>query len=402
MPGLILGQLATLVPGGKVELDDSLYLTPATGSQPARMGVRLQGADPSGTISLHKSTHHEGGADALDLDSIAGVLDAAKLHGSATIDVLAADYVNVSTELQTDNLSVGQPINWAGGGGQAPIVNLPGTAQLAVNFDADKLDGQHGSFYRDANNINAGTLDLARGGTDVDATALAAGLVFAAPAAAPGAAAFRALAETDVPSLTSGKISDFAEAVQDIVGAFAAGGTNIDVVYNDASNTLTFNLTGTLAKANQHAQTAYLDVANVFTSSPTAPNWIVNGAAGSDRRFLFRTSGVDRWFAGADTAAESGSNAGSNFYIRALSDAGALIGNAVVINRATMAATFAAGVTITGTLTLGTPTIRSGSGTPEGVVTAPVGSLFLRTNGGASTTLYVKETGTGNTGWRAV
>lgn len=41
------------------------------------------------------------------------------------------------------------------------------------------------------------------------------------------------------------------------------------------------------------------------------------------------------------------------------------------------------------------------TGTPEGVVTAAVGSLYLRSNGGANTTLYVKESGTGNTGWVA-
>lgn len=45
------------------------------------------------------------------------------------------------------------------------------------------------------------------------------------------------------------------------------------------------------------------------------------------------------------------------------------------------------------------PLISSGTGSPEGVVTAPVGSLFLRTNGGAGTTLYIKESGAGNTGW---
>lgn len=42
-----------------------------------------------------------------------------------------------------------------------------------------------------------------------------------------------------------------------------------------------------------------------------------------------------------------------------------------------------------------------GSGSPEGVVTAPVGSIYLRTDGGAGTTFYVKESGTGNTGWVA-
>ena len=45
--------------------------------------------------------------------------------------------------------------------------------------------------------------------------------------------------------------------------------------------------------------------------------------------------------------------------------------------------------------------VLTGSGSPEGVVTAPVGFLYLRTDGGAATTLYVKESGTGNTGWVA-
>lgn len=45
------------------------------------------------------------------------------------------------------------------------------------------------------------------------------------------------------------------------------------------------------------------------------------------------------------------------------------------------------------------PAIIVGTGTPESAVTAPVGSLFLRTDGGAGTTLYVKQSGTGNTGW---
>lgn len=39
------------------------------------------------------------------------------------------------------------------------------------------------------------------------------------------------------------------------------------------------------------------------------------------------------------------------------------------------------------------------TGSPEGAVTAPVGSIALRTDGGAGTSFYVKESGTGNTGW---
>lgn len=54
-------------------------------------------------------------------------------------------------------------------------------------------------------------------------------------------------------------------------------------------------------------------------------------------------------------------------------------------------------------LPIGTDSVTwaSGEGSPEGVRTAPVGSLWTRTDGGAGTTLYVKETGTGNTGWAA-
>jgi len=44
---------------------------------------------------------------------------------------------------------------------------------------------------------------------------------------------------------------------------------------------------------------------------------------------------------------------------------------------------------------------RAGAGSPEGAVTANVGSIFSRTNGGGGTTLYVKESGSGNTGWVA-
>lgn len=45
--------------------------------------------------------------------------------------------------------------------------------------------------------------------------------------------------------------------------------------------------------------------------------------------------------------------------------------------------------------------VRTGTGTPEAAITAPVGSVFLRTDGSTGTTFYVKETGSGNTGWTA-
>jgi hypothetical protein len=48
------------------------------------------------------------------------------------------------------------------------------------------------------------------------------------------------------------------------------------------------------------------------------------------------------------------------------------------------------------------PAIMSGAGDPEGAVVAAVSSLWLRNDGSTNTALYIKQTGTGNTGWAAV
>ena len=56
---------------------------------------------------------------------------------------------------------------------------------------------------------------------------------------------------------------------------------------------------------------------------------------------------------------------------------------------------------VASTITLGAVSISVGSGTPEAAVTAVIGSTFHRTDGGAATSFYVKESGTGNTGWVA-
>jgi hypothetical protein len=43
--------------------------------------------------------------------------------------------------------------------------------------------------------------------------------------------------------------------------------------------------------------------------------------------------------------------------------------------------------------------LQRGTGAPESAVTGVVGDLFQRTDGGAATSLYLKESGSGNTGW---
>jgi hypothetical protein len=51
-------------------------------------------------------------------------------------------------------------------------------------------------------------------------------------------------------------------------------------------------------------------------------------------------------------------------------------------------------------VTIGTVSVLSGTGSPEGAISAPVGSLYLRSDGSHTTSLYVKQNfGGGNTGW---
>lgn len=49
----------------------------------------------------------------------------------------------------------------------------------------------------------------------------------------------------------------------------------------------------------------------------------------------------------------------------------------------------------------GTVGLSFGVGSPEGFITAAVGSIYVRTDPGASSFLYIKQSGTGNTGWIA-
>lgn len=50
---------------------------------------------------------------------------------------------------------------------------------------------------------------------------------------------------------------------------------------------------------------------------------------------------------------------------------------------------------------LSAPNIKRGIGTPEGSVTGNVGDLYAQTDGASGATLWVKESGSGNTGWHA-
>jgi hypothetical protein len=81
------------------------------------------------------------------------------------------------------------------------------------------------------------------------------------------------------------------------------------------------------------AMTTGANVVTTFTI--TSAGLAVTGAAGSSRSISYQTAGVVRWVVGAGSGAETGSNAGSAYKVDAYSDAGAALGTALMIDRAT-------------------------------------------------------------------
>jgi len=73
------------------------------------------------------------------------------------------------------------------------------------------------------------------------------------------------------------------------------------------------------------------------------------------------------------------------------------LGNSATGDRANQ---FSIGSSVTSMLMNGR-LYATGSGSPEAAVTANVGSIYQRTDGSAGTSFYIKESGTGNTGWKA-
>jgi hypothetical protein len=118
----------------------------------------------------------------------------------------------------------------------------------------------------------------------------------------------------------------------------------------------------------------------------------VSSNAGTGPYIQLATAGVGRWDFFRNDETESGSGAGSNLQINRLSDAGGLAGTPIKINRATGRVTFG-DVGSTAGLELGSsgPTITVGTGAPSH--SAPNGSVYLRTDGTSTTTLYIRAAG---------
>lgn len=154
-------------------------------------------------------------------------------------------------------------------------------------------------------------------------------------------------------------------------GALQTSGVTID----DGNNIVT---KGTFVSGNGATGSNHITV--------DAPKDTANADLG------FRANGVNRWTIRRTADTESGSNAGSDLALVRRSDAGAQLSLPIIVWRATGKITVGdVGPTAGIELGAGGPTITTGTGAPTH--SAPNGSTYHRTDGTASTTLYVRAAG---------
>lgn len=140
-------------------------------------------------------------------------------------------------------------------------------------------------------------------------------------------------------------------------GLFFPGPDRVALVTN-GSTRLEFNATGAALFNDSHGTSGQVLRTN---GSTTAPTWVsvfdlgavnkagdtltgplyasgtagVYGSAGTSRVVQWATGATTRWQAITDNATESGSNVGSNFALRAFSDAGVSLGDVFEVTRST-------------------------------------------------------------------
>ena len=91
---------------------------------------------------------------------------------------------------------------------------------------------------------------------------------------------------------------------------------------------------GDLGPSGSENEAVYNGTDWILTSVPSA-SVVLNGPVATDREISWYSDGVIRWIMAVSSGAESGSNAGSDWYMNAFDDAGAYIDTYLSMSRAT-------------------------------------------------------------------
>lgn len=188
-------------------------------------------------------------------------------------------------------------------------------------------------------------------------------------------------------------------------GLFFPGANRVALATN-GSTRLEFNATGAALFNNLHGTSGQVLRTNGSTAAPTwvsvfdlgavdkagdtmtGPLYVsgtagVFGAAGTSRVFQWATGVTTRWQAIVNNVAESGSNAGSNFVLRAFSDAGVSLGDVFEVTRSTRKTDFKVNPSINGSDIIKASDFVTNAST-VGTMTLPNGIIMKWGTGGTT------------------
>lgn len=233
-------------------------------------------------------------------------------------------------------------------GGGVVIVAPTITTSITPTSDDGAALGSTGLEFSDLFLASGGVINWANG--DVTLTHAANNLLFA------GASSGYTFDAIVYPTANDGAaLGDTTHNWSDL---FLASGAVLNfnagnVTVTHSAGLLTSNGNLTISKASATS-----------TLSATSGNsfFVVDRVAGSLAAVSFKTANSERWRIAANTTAEGGANAGSDFIWQAYDDSGALIGSAFSIVRASMLFTHGGGVVLAaGTTALGPLKFTSGT-----------------------------------------
>lgn len=189
-------------------------------------------------------------------------------------------------------------------------------------------------------------------------------------------------------------------------GLFFPGANRVALATNGSSR-LEFNETGAALFNNSHGTSGQVLRTNGSTSAPTwasltaanvgavdrtgdamsgalsvAAYLNVYGSSATERSVYFATGATTRFQALVTNAAESGSNAGSNFALRAFSDAGVSLGDVFEVTRSTRKTDFKVNPSINGSEVIKASDYVTDAST-TGSMTLPSG-IILKWGGGST------------------
>jgi hypothetical protein len=365
-----------------------------------RAGEALEKGDP-----VYVSGSHGSGSTLIPIVSKADASNAAKMPAIGIMDAAVANNANghmvivgTITELDTTGLTVNAELYVAAGGG---MTATPPTARAQPVARVERVNANNGAVIVKVNGLSASD---ATGNTLVRRTsgggASFAGIALSGLNTNSGSYSQVGGANFNVATTTTANLTATGSGIVTVSGE---GGTTI------SGGTLTFSPSGfTYGTGAASAHRIALGAGTTGTA-------LFGAADAAAARTTLELATTDTpTFAGVTTARVSTTGAslrlaatlsGTDFqrfdlFTSGLTRIGIFTNNTQRI-----------GIQNTGQIDVSSPVVststitssnfKRGTGSPESVVTGIVGDIFVRTDGGAGTTLYVKESGTGNTGWVA-